>query len=531
MKPESRKLKARAIACVLIAATLALGACDPCSGIASCNVAPTVSASGQVIDYLTGRPVAGTIVTFSPAAGSKLSGIITATTDAAGQFQLSGVATADGAVTGDISVRAPTFPAGYTIHGFQLATSRVHGNGVDLGRLLAQPFFAFLGQVQLRFANTRVVGTVRIQRVGGASLTNNDITVATDTLGLFYVEYAASSADDLVANVTITGPGLAQATVFQGTDLPVIWRDQVPSVNRVFSLGQSLAYVVQAIHRGLDRGVPGVQFSWTRTGGIGTTPASLSGLSNEIGLFSLQTVPSGSGTVTGNLVMTPPAPNAPQVFNNIQLQTFDSDSLRLLATYRFGQEAHYVGQLFNRATGALETGVPVDFIPTGGVAAQSRTDTSNSVGRFLIAPYTDQIGIIVGNLVIHYRPPRAPEVVTGLRLQTYEDDVLRYTQVYGVGPSLLYGGILMRADTGEPIVGAQLTFQRTGGIAVTPDPFTSTSIPGGLFALYPSPSTDGEVQGILKVHAPPLRDTSFTITMPTFLADSMRLFGVFRIAP
>jgi hypothetical protein len=165
------------------------------------------------------------------------------------------------------------------------------------------------------------------------------------------------------------------------------------------------------------------------------------------------------------------------------------------------------------------------------VAAQPRTDTSNSVGRFLIAPYTDQSGIIVGNLVIHYLPPRAPEVVTGLRLQTYEDDVLRYTQVYGVGPSLLYGGILMRADTGEPIVGAQLTFQRTGGIAVTPDPFTSTSIPGGLFALYPAPSTDGEVQGILKVHAPPLRDTSFTITMPTFLADSMRLFGVFRIAP
>jgi hypothetical protein len=367
--------------------------------------------------------------------------------------------------------------------------------------------------------------------VGGASLASNDITVQTDTLGLFYLEYAASSADSVIANITITAPALQQPEVIHGMALPVIWRDQVPSVNRVFSLGTSLGYVVQAIHRGLDRGVPGVPFTWTRVSGISTTPANLSGVSNEIGLFSLQTEPSGAGTVTGNLVMTPPAPYAPQVFNNVTLQTFDSDTLRLLATYRFGQEAHYVGQLFNRATGAVQTGVAVDFIPTGGVAAQPRTDTSNSVGRFLVAPYTDQIGVIVGNLVIRYLPPRTPEVVTGLRLQTHEDDTLRYLQVWGVGPSLLYGGMLLRADTGEPIVGAQLTFQRTGGIAVTPDPFTSTSIAGGIFALYPAPSTDGAVQGTLRVHAPPLRDTTFAITMPTFLADSMRLFAVFHIAP
>jgi hypothetical protein len=517
---------------MLVALTMLLAsACDPCSGIAACRVAPTASATGQVIDYPSGRAIAGATISFSPTAGAAPGGAISATTDGLGQFRLSVAASTDGTVTGDLTVHAPTFAGGYTVHGVQLTTSRTRGEGIDLGRVLAQPYFAFLGQVQLRFVGTRVAGTVQILRVGGASLANNDITVQTDTLGLFYLEYAASSADPVIANVTITAPGLPQPVVFQGTALPVIWRDQVPFVNRVFSLGTSLAYVVQAIHRGLDRGVPGVPFTWNRVSGISTTPASLSGVSNEIGLFSLQTVPSGAGTVTGNIVMTPPAPYAPQVFNNVQLQTFDSDSLRLLATYRFGQEALYVGQLFNRATGALQTGVAVDFIPTGGVAAKERTDTSNSVGRFLVAPYTDQIGVITGNLVIHYLPPRAPEIVTGLRLQTYEDDTLRYLQVWGVGPSLLYGGMLLRADTGEPIVGAQISFQRTGGIAVTPDPFTSTSIAGGIFALNPAPSTDGAVQGKLTVHAPPLRDTTFAITMPTFLADSMRLFAVFRIAP
>jgi len=516
---------------MLLALLLLASACDPCSGIAACRVAPTVSATGQVIDYPTGRAIAGATISFAPAAGATLGGAISATTDGLGQFQLSAVASTDGTVTGDLTVRAPTFPAGYTVHGFQLFTSRIRGGGVDLGRLLAQPYVAFLGQVQRQYIGTRTVATVLIQRVGGASLANNDITVQTDTAGMFFLEVAAGSTDSVIANISISTPGLQQPTVYQRAALPVIWRDQVPYVNRVFSFGPSLGYVVQAIHRGLDRGVPGVLFTWNRVSGISTTPASLSAVSNEIGLFSLQTEPSGEGTVTGNIVMTPPAPWAPQTFNNVQLQTFDSDSLRLLATYRFGEEAHYVGQLFNRATGALQTGVAVDFIPTGGVAARPRTDTSNSVGRFLVAPYTDKSGVIVGNLILHYLPPRTPEIVTGLHLQTYADDTLRYLQVWGVGPSLLYGGMLLRADTGEPIVGAQMTFRRTGGIAVAPDPFTSTSIAGGIFALYPAPSTDGAVQGNLTVHAPPLRDTTFAITLPTFLADSMRLFAVFRIAP
>jgi hypothetical protein len=507
------------------------GGCDPCSGIASCHVAPTISASGQVIDYASGKAIGGASVSFAPTAGAALGGAINATTDALGQFQLSGVATADGTVTGDLTVHAPTFAAGYTVHGVQLTTSRTRGDGVDFGRVLAQPWFAFLGQVHSRFVGASVVGTVEIKRVGGASLANNDITVQTDALGQFYVEYAASSADSLIAIVTITAPGMPAPVVYSGTALPIIWRDQVPTVNRVFGVGASLGYAVQAIHRGLDRGVPGIPFTWTRTGGIATTPASLSGVSNEIGLFSLQTVPAGQGTVTGDIVMTPPAPYAQQTFRDVKLQTFDNDSIRFLASYRFGQEAHYAGELFNRATGALQPGVAVEFVPTGGAAAQPRTDTSNAAGRFLIAPYTDQIGVITGELHVHYLPPRVPEVITGLSLQTFEDDSLRYLQRWGVGPSLLYVGELRRSDTNDPIVGAQVTFQRTSGITVTPDPLHSVSIAGGRFSLNLAASTDGEVAGNLSVHAPPLRDTTFAITLPTFLSDSVRLRAVYKISP
>lgn len=510
---------------------LATAACDPCSGVASCHVVPTISATGQVIDYVTGDAVAGATLTFTATSGPILAGSLTATTDSHGQFQFSGVPSGAGTVTGDLAVNAPTFPAGYTAHGVALTTSTTRGEGLDLGRVLAQPYLEFLGQVHSRFVGSGVVSTVHIVRVGGASLANNNITVQTDTLGQFYLVYAANSADPVIANVTITSPDLATPEIDTAAVLPIIWRDQVPVVNRVFGVGVSLGYAVQAFHRGLDRGVPGVQFTWTRTGGIITSPSFLSGQSNEIGLFSLQTEPSASGSVTGTVVMSPPAPYAAQTFLNITLSTFDNDSIRLLATYRFGEEAHYAGELFNRASGALQPGVGVDFIPTGGVAAQPRTDTSNSVGRFLIAPYTDQIGIVTGELHVHYLPPRTPEVIKGLSLQTYEDDSLRYLQRWGVGPSLLYVGEIHRSDTDAPIVGAQVTFTRTGGIAVTPNPLQSVSIAGGRFSLNLSPSTDGAVSGNMFIHAPPLRDTTIALTLPTFLSDSVRLFAVWKISP
>ena len=165
MKPEARR-----IGNVVLAATLALGACDPCSGIVSCHVAPVASVTGQVIDYASGRAIAGATLVFAPSAGASPGVAASATTDAQGQFQLDVAATGAGAVTGDLTVRAPSFPGGYTVHGVQLAASRTRGEGVDLGRVLARPYLAFLGQVHSRFIGTSVPSSVEIKRVGGASL-------------------------------------------------------------------------------------------------------------------------------------------------------------------------------------------------------------------------------------------------------------------------------------------------------------------------------------------------------------------------
>jgi len=523
------------VLCGLFGGLALVAACEPCAGLASCTGTPQVSAGGQVIDYATGKPVPGATLEFTPAPGSvppgALPGVLQATTDALGRFHLSGEVSAEGDVTGTLRVVAPGFSQGYTSPALTLRSSRVAGEGLDLGRVLAQPYFAFLGEVKLRRTGAAAVATVRIVRTGGASLSQNDITVQTDTLGRFYLERPASDASAVIASVTLTSPGQPRPFTYANAALPVIWRDRVPAVDRVFSLGISLAYAIQAVHRGLDRGVPGVQFTWTRTGGIATTPASLAGVSNEIGLFSLATEPAGDGVVTGDIVMTPPAPFAPQRFPGVQLQTFDTDEIRLLASPRFGPAARYAGELFNRATGALQPGVGVEFRPTGGVAALARTGTSNAAGRFLIAPYTDQAGEITGDLHVSYLPPREPEVIRGVRLQTFEDDSLRYLQRWGVGPSLLYVGELRRDDTNEAIVGAQVTFTRTGGLACAPSVLSSVSIAGGRFSLNLAPATDGEVQGTLAVHAPPLRDTTIAITLPTFLSDSVRLRAVWRIRP
>lgn len=510
---------------------LAAGGCVPCSGVPACRDAPHVSADGQVIEYATGEPVPRTTVEFTPAAGSVLDAPMRATTDGLGRFHLSGGAASEGAVVGTLRVVAPTFGTGYTSETLALRASRVAGEGMDLGRVLARPWFTLLGEVRLRHSGVATAATVRIVRTGGASLTENDITMTTDTAGRFYLERPADGASPLVATVTVTAPGQSRPFSYANISLPVTWRDRVPRVDRVFSLGTSLAYAIQAVHRGLDRGVPGVSFTWMRTGGIATTPSALSGTSNVVGLFSLQTEPSTDGIVQGDIVMTPPPPFAPQTLRGVQLGTFDSEEIRLVASLRFGQAARYSGELYNRANGTLQPGVAVEFRPTGGVAAQARTDTSNAVGRFLIAPYTDQAGQITGDLYVGYRPPREPEVIRGVVVRTFEDDSLRYLGRWGVGPSLLYVGELRRDDTNAAIIGAQVTFRRTGGIVATPDVLTSVSIEGGRFGLGLAPATDGEVQGTISVHAPPLRDTTIAITLPTFLSDSVRLRAVYRIRP
>jgi hypothetical protein len=581
-----------------------------------------------VIDYATGKPIAGTTVEFTPAAGSVLAAPLRATTDGLGRFHFGGDVTAAGEVTGTFTVRAPTFAQGYTSPPITLRTSSVLGEGVDLGRILARPYFAFTGHVTLRRTGVGASATVRIERMGGVTLSEDPITTTSDEAGYFYVERAASAPAPFIANVSFTEPGQARPNTYSNAVLPVIWRDQVPAVDRVFSVGFSLAYAVQAVHRGLERNVPGVLVTFTRTGGIGTTPAVRSGITNADGLVSVETSPSGDGVVIGDIVLTPAAPDSPRTVRGARMQTFDTDETRLLASYgigsaaryagelfnrgadalqpgvavefrptggvaalgrtdtsnavgrfriapfsdksgqiigdlyvnyrpareplvirglvlqtfeddslrylqqyRIGSAARYAGELFNRATGALQPGVAVEFRPTGGVAALGRTDTSNAVGRFRIAPISDQSGQIVGDLYVNYLPPREPEVIRGLVLQTFEDDSLRYLQRWGVGPSLLYVGELRRDDTNEPIVGAQVTFRRTGGVAATPEVLPFVSIAGGRFSLNLAPATDGEVQGTISVHAPPLRDTTIAITLPTFVSDSVRLRAVYRIRP
>jgi hypothetical protein len=110
---------------------------------------------------------------------------------------------------------------------------------------------------------------------------------------------------------------------------------------------------------------------------------------------------------------------------------------------------------------------------------------------------------------------------------------MRFLGLWGVGPSLRYLGRILRADTDAPIADAVVEFQRTSGIAVAPSVLTSRTIASGLFPLAPNPLDTGEVVGNLTIRPPaPFRDTTFTgIRLRTFDSDTLRLGGVWRLAP
>ena len=91
-----------------LALPLALSACDECAWMPSCHNPPEVSASGQLVDRVSGQPLPGGLVSFVRDSGVQLhSDTLRAVTDVSGFFTLRGGAFVSGTVFGHVLVDAP----------------------------------------------------------------------------------------------------------------------------------------------------------------------------------------------------------------------------------------------------------------------------------------------------------------------------------------------------------------------------------------------------------------------------------------
>ena len=164
----------------------ALGGCSECAGTPSCDGEPEASASAQVINHKSGAPVAGVRVRFVRTGGVETTGDTAyATTDDDGYFTLRLGSVYIGPVIGTLTFTPPAPLLPHEAPDVSFATSRRRGDGVFLGRFVADPFFILIGEVHRSGIGPIAGATVTMRRVSGGRLASDSHVVVSEGGGRF----------------------------------------------------------------------------------------------------------------------------------------------------------------------------------------------------------------------------------------------------------------------------------------------------------------------------------------------------------
>lgn len=502
--------------------------CQPCSGTDVCAPNSRVDLIGQIVDAHSGVPVSGARVDVSLGSGEQF----TATSDGNGNWEAAHGVQSSLAVTANVTVTAPGH-AGYAIPAFNVTPSIRHGGATLVGPWLSYPHVHYLATL-VHNGKPLAGATVKFARTGGVAVTGT-LTGTTDGNGTFSLFLDADELGTAVGTLTVTQSALAAPATLTGYQIPLGYQQKIASPQAQYSVGGLLAYGGQVFFRGTGRHVQGVGVKWTRTGGIAATPATLTTTTDSSGYFLIDLSTSSSGTVTGNLVLTPPS-GPVTTYPNISLATYDSVAGRYLGNFGYGQQWAWVVELWRNDSLKPAPGTTVAFRRTGGLAISpdSVTFVTRADGRFTLQASITDTGAVKGDLIV--TPKTGPaRIIPGLQFHSYASDAVPFAGVYTFGPSLRYAAEI-QDWAGTPIVGATVTWVQDSGLPATPTTLTATTDNIGYFhiLIYPPNNTDGSVTGHLLVKPPPpyAPGSAFTIgniTLATYIGTNEPFAGVFAI--
>lgn len=205
----------------IVALGLAIAACDPCAGVASCARGDYLAAAGQVVEAGTGDGVDGVRLDFIRSGGVEVSAdsLSTVTRDG-GFWDVEFSPSSAGELLVDVRV-SPPGELPYVVHNIALQT-RLHGGDANLNeRWVTRLYFNYMGELYYDGTeDTRVAGVpVTFRQTGGVQIYGPGITdsvhvTATDFAGrvnLFPSERTngvfAREESALIGNLTVTLPG------------------------------------------------------------------------------------------------------------------------------------------------------------------------------------------------------------------------------------------------------------------------------------------------------------------------------------
>lgn len=415
---------------LLLAVTLAQGGCDPCFGIALCNVAPRVAVSGQILNDTSGRGEAGATVDFIRRGGVGMTvDSFRAVTDEDGLFLLEGEAGEVGEVLAELVVRPPSGP-GYRVHDMSVRTTTRGGEALALSPWSTVPHLPDYAEIYRRGGGQETLGNVQVEfrRTGGVALRNlpggvyTRTTNATGLVPLFADQVIPVDAGDVIGELTVflpTPPGPSVQPNFRIRATPEFRR--AAQIRRV-GAGPGLNYLFQARPRARpDVTLPGVMIEFQQTSGPATSPSSWVITTDAAGQAMLPARASAAGTVTGTLTVRPPAPFSDYTVTR-SFDTFEADTI-VVSTVGVGPWfPHYV---VIRANGARLAGARVDVQRVSGIAVTpslySAVTSDSGMVHFRIEPSTT--GEMVADITVTPPAPFAPFTLRGVRLVAVDSDV------------------------------------------------------------------------------------------------------------
>jgi hypothetical protein len=527
---------------VAFGASLALAAgavisaegCDPCAGVSNCRPGSHIAISGRLLVRESSKPVAGGRISFIRTSGAKLSSdSISAVSDGDGFFLLSTDAAEDGAVRGRLRVEPPNATT-YTVPEVVAQTSRVAGEGTDLGRIVSDPFLNFIGEIQDRLTNKVIpLSDIVFKRTGGIDIQPSTISVQADRSGRFFLAPKALGVGAVTGNVIVSAPGYPGELFTIPISISTEYRDLSSVGVSVLHLGAALLWSGEVYRRGSNAHIAGIPVDFARTGGIAVTPDHFTVSTNDIGLFPIQPIPSTEGELIGDVTIHSPPPFSPAVIRGVRVTTQQDDSVRSAGRWGFGSQAFGSIEFWYRTTMVPATAGPtVVFHRTSGVATDVDTysDKINNFGRSGLQLATHDTGSLVGDFEVQLGEPYGTELIKGIRAASREDDAQRFYGVFLVGRWFPQVAQVVDDQTGKPIPGTRISFARTSGVNVTPTPFVVNANSDGYFGIRPQPLADGVAIGDVTVSAPTYRDTVITgVRLQSSQDDTSRFIGTWRL--
>ncbi len=530
--------RAAAIATFVLLAAIP-AACDPCAGIAYCHVYPEASYGAQAIEHQSGKAVAGVSVMFARESGLEmLVDTLRAVSAADGFFVLRGQAYGTGDAIGTLTVTPPAPWPPYAVPNFHITAKTVWGGGHFAGRLLVNPYVMFLGEVFDRRTASRVPGaSLTVQSVAGPFTEPILFQGVTDELGRFLILPKFAGFGQLDFQITLNVPNDPETYNIPYRVTPNIL-DRPPYALLV-QFPRVLRYIVETSRRGTGQFVPGVTWEFARTGGIAVTPTNLTGVPSENGRFAIMPRPTTDGALIGALTIR--APGFPPETVTLSLPTSYTDSVFFLGIKGYGAQAYMLAQLIDRATGLPPTqkmdgrvlrvsGLSLVYPPGTNPAADSGLRRVTKSGQLPYVVATQDSGEVFFNLEL--RPPGfRREVYNGVRVRAKYSEVADTVGPFRIGAGFPWYGELRDLDTNAPISGAQVTYLRVAGGAITPSSVSVVSGVDGRFRLAPIPAGETTTTGTLSLqfNSTQYRDSTETSVQlqPTY-DDSLRLLKVYR---